>query len=232
MRRVAASSGRGEPSMDGQRVRFPVARRIRPLGATVTYAPHRAAPASAVAVYDDTAEAGSLRWKMRVWIAGGILAALALIAFGVWAVVTADRQPVTTARVVPGGTALAGSFQFTVNGVRCGERSIGPDGLEQRAAGHFCLLDVVVKNLGSEPELFDSGSQRVYDANGVAYAAADQAAVFLNDYNPTLLNEIAPGRSVVGVLPFDVPVDAELTEVSVHGAMSTPGVRITLPPGR
>ena len=224
--------------MDGQRVRRPDASRNRSLGATVTYAPLRSASADVLVPVADGpmaegagAEGAESPWRTRAWIAGGIVASLALIAFGVWAVVTADARPATTARAVPGG-AFAGNFEFAVNGVRCGAKSIGPEGLEQRAAGHFCLLDVVVRNVGSEPELFDSGSQRVYDANGVAYAAADQAAVFLNDQSSTLLNEIPPGESVVGVLPFDVPVNAQLTEVSVHGSMSTPGVRMTLPPMR
>ncbi|MEV6303864.1 DUF4352 domain-containing protein [Actinoplanes sp. NPDC051861] len=156
---------------------------------------------------------------------------LALVAFGVWGVTTADRRPMAVGDAVPGG-ALAGNFEFAAGDLRCGVESVGPDGLDQRASGQFCLLHVTVKNIGGEPELFDSGAQRVYDANGVAYAVADQAAVFLNDRNPTLLNEIPPGDSVEGVLPFDVPKDAQLTEVSVHGSMSTPGVRIPLPPVR
>ncbi|WP_229067413.1 DUF4352 domain-containing protein [Actinoplanes sp. DH11] len=196
----------------------------------MTYAPHRSAPAHAVGSYDDGPEPGSSALRMKLWIAGGIVAVVALISFGVWAVATADRQPAVVATGAPGAAAVAGHFEFAVKGVRCGLDSVGPDGLEQRAAGHFCLLEVSVKNGGTEPELFDSGSQRVYDANGVAYAAADQAAVFLNDRNPTLLNEIPPGDTVTGVLAFDVPVDAELVEVSVHGALSTPGVRVTLPP--
>jgi hypothetical protein len=170
-----------------------------------------------------------LRWKIRIWIAGGVVTALALIAFGVWAVATADRRPAVVGREVPNGAA-AGNFEFVVTSLRCGVDSVGPDGLEQRAAGQFCLLGVTVKNTGAQPELFDSGAQRIYDTNGVAYAVADQAAVFLNDRSQTLLDEIAPGDTVAGVLPFDVPVDAQLTEVSVHGSMSTPGVRMTLPP--
>jgi hypothetical protein len=199
----------------------------------VTYAPHRSAPIDTVDVPApgeyDAPEPGLSALRTKVWIAGGIAAVVALVSFGVWAVVTADGRPTATATSAP-GAAMAGHFEFAVNGVRCGLAEVGPDGLQQRAEGHFCLLDVAVRNTGSEPELFDSGAQRVYDANGVAYAAAEQAAVFLNDRNPTLLNEIPAGDTVTGVLPFDVPTDVELVEVSVHGALSTPGVRITLPP--
>ncbi|BBH65327.1 hypothetical protein ACTI_20120 [Actinoplanes sp. OR16] len=194
----------------------------------MTYAPHRSPPAAVVEDYDGL-DPGTAALRTRLWIAGGIVAVVALVSFGVWAVVTAESRPLVVATSAP-GAATAGHFAFAVNGVRCGLDAVGPDGMQQRANGNFCLLDVSVKNTGSEPELFDSGSQRVYDANGVAYAAAEQAAVFLNDRNPTLLNEIPPGVEVTGVLPFDVPVDVELVEVSVHGALSTPGVRITLPP--
>ncbi|MFC7529132.1 DUF4352 domain-containing protein [Actinoplanes sp. GCM10030250] len=196
----------------------------------MTYAPHRSAPTRAVTPFDESREDRSLRWKTRIWIAGGVVTALALISFGVWGVATADRLPVTAAQL--SGGAMAGNFELSIGELRCGVESVGPEGLEQRATGQFCLLDVTVKNTSGEPELFDSGAQRVYDTNGVAYAVADQAAVFLNDRNETLLNEIAPGSSIAGVLPFDVPTDAQLTEVSVHGSMSTPGVRLTLPPVR
>jgi putative PIG3 family NAD(P)H quinone oxidoreductase len=221
VRRVANADRRGKPSMDGHR--------IRPLGDTVTYAPHRSASTRAVVPQDDGPDEQSLRWKMRIWVGGGVVTALALIAFGVWAVATAERIVVAEPEAVSGG-ARAGNFRFAIGELRCGVESIGPDGLAQRPSGQFCLLDVTVTNIGTEPELFDSGAQRAYDTNGVAYAVADQAAVFLNDRNPTLLNEIAPGDAVQGVLPFDVPEDVQLTEVSVHGSMSTPGVRITLPP--
>lgn len=201
--------------------------RIRPLGDTVTYAPHRSASTRAVVAPDDGPD--EQRWKMWAWVGGGVVTALALIAFGVWAVATAERIPGSRPEAVSGG-ARTGNFTFAVGELRCGVESIGPVGLEQRPSGQFCLLGVTVTNTGTEPQLFDSGAQRAYDTNGVAYAVADQAAVFLNDRNPTLLNEIAPGEAVYGVLPFDVPEDAQLIEVSVHASMSTPGVRITLPP--
>ena len=60
-------------------------------------------------------------------------------------------------------------------------------------------------------------------------AVAEQAAVFLNDRSPALLDRIGPGQTVAGVLPFDVPVDARLNAATLGGGRSTPGVRVTLP---
>lgn len=235
MRRVAAPFGRGEPSMDGQRVR---AGRVgcRPLGDTVTYAPHRAEPtrrdrraparhASARRPRFDRAE----QRRVRLWIAGGVVASAGLVAFGAWAVVT---TPPPAARIMAAPDSPIGGFDVDVTGVRCGVPSVGPSGLEQQAAGQFCLLDVKVTNNGREPLLFDSGSQRVRDTDGVAYAVAEQAAVFLNDHDSTLLNEIEPGDTVAGVLPFDMPVDTRPSDAELSDGMSSPGVRVTLPDPR
>jgi hypothetical protein len=228
MRRVAAPSGRGDPSMDGQRVRPRTRNRIRPLGDTVTYAPHRSAPTREVPSYEDGTDVH--RWRTRLWIAGGVAISTALVAFGVWAVVTTPATVVVTA--AEPADSPAGVFDFDVTGLRCGVSSVGPEGLEQKAAGQFCLLDVTVTNNSGEPELFASGEQRVQDTNGVAYAVAEEAAVFLNDRSPSLLSEVAPGTSVTGVLPFDVPSDVRLSEALLNGGMSTPGVRLKLPDPR
>src|SRR5689334_11633368 len=146
MRRVAVVSGRPQPSMDGQRVRPGRAPRIRPLGDTVTYAPHRA-PARKLPADGDDAPAP--RWRTRLWVTGGVVVSAALIAFGGWAVTTSPPPALPTG-AMPGGSP-AGGFEVGVTGVRCGVQSVGRGGLEQRAAGQFCLLDVKVTNSGREP---------------------------------------------------------------------------------
>jgi hypothetical protein len=240
MRRVAAASGRTIPSMDGQRVRLP-ARGIRSQGDTVTYAPHRSAPtrearrpaahhAPSRRARSRRDETDAYRWRTRRWIAGGVATSAALVAFGVWAVITTPATVVVTV-ADPGDPAAAG-LGFDVTGLRCGVPSIGPEGIAQKAGGQFCLLDLKVTNNGGEPKLFDTGAQRVHDTNGVPYAVADQAVVFLNDGSPSLLSEVEPGETVSGVLPFDVPSDVQLSEAVLTGAMSTPGVRVTLPDPR
>jgi Domain of unknown function (DUF4352) len=202
----------------------------------VTYAPHRSAPAREarraparrLLSHEDGAD--TQRRRARLWIAGGIMASAGLIGFGVWAVLTTPATVVVTI-AEPDDSPPAG-FGFDVTGLRCGVPSIGPEGQEQKAAGQFCLLDLTVTNNGGEPELFDSGAQRVRDTKGVAYAVADQAAVFLNDASPSLLAEVDPGETVNGVLPFDVPSDVHLSEALLSGAVSTPGLRVALPDPR
>ncbi|WP_106321369.1 DUF4352 domain-containing protein [Actinoplanes italicus] len=194
----------------------------------MTYAPHRSAPTREVPSYEDGTDVH--RWRTRLWVAGGVAISTALVAFGVWAVVTTPETVMVTA-AEPDDSPV-GIFDFDVTALRCGTTSVGPEGLEQKAAGQFCLLDLRVTNNSGEPEVFVSGEQRVQDTNGVAYAVAEEAAVFLNDQSPSLLGELDPGETVTGVLPFDVPSDVHLSEAVLTGGMSTPGVRVKLPDPR
>ncbi|WP_285551424.1 DUF4352 domain-containing protein [Actinoplanes regularis] len=203
----------------------------------MAYTSHRAPRVRVVDPDDEGLDEWTLLWRTRIWVGGGVLAVLVLITFGIWAVATADSQaggPVVISGLAPAGATEAepGGFGLRVKGVRCGVSRIGPEALEQRAHGQFCLLDVRVTNNGQEPELFDSSVQRVYDTEGGVYAVADDAEVFLNDGSPTLLDEIRPGASVNGVLPFDVPKDSQLSEVSFRVSGSVPGVRMQLPSAR
>ncbi|WP_231953632.1 DUF4352 domain-containing protein [Actinoplanes derwentensis] len=156
-----------------------------------------------------------------------MLASAGLVAFGAWAVVTTP-PPASMIAVAPDDSP-GGGFDVDVTGVRCGVPSVGPSGMEQEAAGQFCLLDVKVTNNGREPVLFDSAAQRVRDDDGVAYAVAEQAAVFLNDRGSTLLNEIQPGETVAGVLPFDMPFGARPSDAELGDGATTTGVRVNLP---
>ncbi|XVU25363.1 DUF4352 domain-containing protein [Actinoplanes sp. CA-054009] len=123
-------------------------------------------------------------------------------------------------------SAFEGHFELTVTGSRCGVPTVGPQDLSQRATGQFCLVDVSVHNTGAEAELLDPGAQRAIDSRGAEHRVADQALVFLNEPRPTLLEEIAPGATVKGVLPFDVPAGVQLSELVLHTAMDSPGARV------
>jgi hypothetical protein len=172
------------------------------------------------------------------WIAGGVLALVALGSAGCGSSDSDDKAApapaaasASAASAVPvagAQTAAEGTFAFTVTGSKCGVKSVGPADLEQKATGQFCLVDVSVKNVGTKATLLDGGAQKGVDAQGKEYPVADLATVFLNDKSPTLLEEIKPGAEVKGVLPFQVPATAKITAVVLHGSMSTPGVRVAL----
>lgn len=212
------------------------------MGDTVTYTPHRSEPvrrgrtrreparhAPPRRAHSHDEEPGARRRSLK-WITGGVLASAGLVAFGAWAVVTSP-PPARIVTVAPDDSP-GGGFGVDVTGVRCGVSSVGPSGLEQQADGQFCLLDVEVTNNGREPVLFDSGAQRVRDSDGVSYAVAEQAAVFLNDRGSTLLNVIPPGETVAGVLPFDMPSGTRPSDAELSDGTTTPGVRVNLPDPR
>ncbi|XVV12662.1 DUF4352 domain-containing protein [Actinoplanes sp. CA-131856] len=160
---------------------------------------------------------GRRRWP---WLVG---AAVAVIAAGTAAFAVTRDSP---APAPEPPRAFEGHFELTVTGSRCGVPSVGPQDLPQRAAGQFCLVDVAVHNTGAEAELLDPGAQRAIDSQGAEHRVADQALVFLNEAQPTLLEEIAPGATVKGVLPFDVPAGVQLSELVLHTAMDSPGARV------
>jgi hypothetical protein len=164
------------------------------------------------------------RWP---WVAAATLAAIA-IGSGAYAMVSGTSGTVRPAPTVSVRSASDGSFAFAVGAVRCGDHSVGPADLAQTASGQFCLVDVTVRNAGTEAALLDPGAQRAFDDQGHGYPMSDRAAVFLNDGNPTLLEQIPPGASVPGVLPFEVPVGAKLTALELHDATGSTGVRVPL----
>jgi hypothetical protein len=124
-------------------------------------------------------------------------------------------------------SAFEGTFELTVEqAARCGITAVGPQELPQRAAGQFCLVDVSVQNTGTEAELLDPGAQRGIDAQGAEHPVAEQALVFLNEQQPTLLEEIQPGATVKGVLPFDIPAGSTLSELVLHSGVDSPGARV------
>jgi uncharacterized protein DUF4352 len=121
-----------------------------------------------------------------------------------------------------------GGFVFDVGTVECGVESVGPAELPQRANGQFCLVDVTVRNSGTEPALLDPGAQEAIDAQGRHYPMSDRATVFVNDGDPTLLEEIGPGKSVPGVLPFELPSGVSPVAVQLREKVGSPGVRVPL----
>jgi hypothetical protein len=121
-----------------------------------------------------------------------------------------------------------GGFVFDVGTVKCGVETVGPAELPQPANGQFCLVDVTVRNSGAEPALLDPGAQEAIDAQGRHYPESDRAAVFVNDGDPTLLEEITPGRSVPGVLPFELPSGVSPVAVQLRERLGSTGVRVPL----
>ncbi|WP_430792045.1 DUF4352 domain-containing protein [Actinoplanes sp. G11-F43] len=127
-----------------------------------------------------------------------------------------------------GDAARDGKFQFTVTKVKCGVNKVGSDLLGAKAQGQFCLVDVTVKNIGKEAQTFLDSVQKAYDGKKVEYSVDSSAALYANDDQQVLFEEINPGNTVKGKLVFDIPKGTELTSLELHDSMFSGGVTVGL----
>ncbi len=128
-----------------------------------------------------------------------------------------------------GEVARDGKFEFTVASMECGKASVGTNEyLTKQAQGQFCLVNVSVKNIGSEAQTFDSSSQYLYDAANAKFSADGTASLYANPQGSTFLNQINPGNSVSGILVFDLPKDKTPTAAELHDSAFSGGVRVNL----
>ena len=121
-----------------------------------------------------------------------------------------------------------GKFEFVVNGVDCGTKTVGNQLLNEKAQGRFCLVDVMVRNIGTEEQMFDGSSQKAFDAKGTEYSNDTAAELYANDGTATFLEDINPGNHVRGKLVFDVPTTVVLTELELHDSPFSGGVKVSL----
>jgi hypothetical protein len=141
---------------------------------------------------------------------------------------TEQGQPATKVAKL-NEAARDGKFEFTVSSVECGKSSVGTNEyLTKQAQGQFCLVNVNVKNIGTEAQTFDSSSQYLFDAAEAKYSADGSASIYANPSGSTFLNQINPGNSVSGVLVFDLPKDKTPVSAQLHDSPMSNGVQISL----
>lgn len=125
------------------------------------------------------------------------------------------------------GTSVRdGKFEFTVTGISTKTR-VGNNIVGQDAQGEFLLVNVTVKNIGKESQIFSSSTQKLHDADDVTYSADPAAAIYLGN-TQSFLNQINPGNSVKGILVFDIPKDAKPTTLELHDSPFSGGVEVSL----
>jgi hypothetical protein len=121
-----------------------------------------------------------------------------------------------------------GKFEFVVNGIDCSKKTVGNQFLNEKAQGRFCLIDVTVKNIGTEEQMFDGSSQKAFDLAGTEYSNNAAAELYANEGTATFLENVNPGNHVRGKLVFDVPATVVLTELELHDSPFSGGVKVTL----
>jgi hypothetical protein len=177
------------------------------------------------------------------WIATGVFVLLMAGVGTYFAYGTSDEVAPVTPTATAGDTAVAtvaaapvrpvitaseGTLAISVSNTECGVATVGPVDLPLAAEGEFCLVTMAVRNIGKEPRLLDPRAQRAVDEHGRSHRVAVEAAVFVNDQDPSLLDEIPPGATRHGVVPFDVPKGVRLAAFQLHKSPHSTGVRVPL----
>jgi hypothetical protein len=126
-----------------------------------------------------------------------------------------------------GDVATDGDVRFVVEKVRFRARRVGSRYLNAKPSGRFVLVTVRVTNAGSTPMTFTDVDQRLM-AGAVAYAPDPGAGLLVNARSPRWLEELAPGRSMRGVLVFDVPRRVTPETITLHAAPESAGVTVVL----
>lgn len=141
-----------------------------------------------------------------------------------------DSNTSETASIAKVGEPVRdGKFEFTIASIKCGETSVGTNQyITKQAQGQFCLLDMTVKNIGSEAQMFDSSSQYLYDGAGAKLSADSSASLYANPEGSTFLNQINPGNSVQGVVVFDIAKGATPVSAELHDSAYSNGVKVKL----
>lgn len=139
---------------------------------------------------------------------------------------SSSSKPAEVAKI--GQAVRDGKFEFTVTSIQCGKPTVGDQYLQKTAQGQFCLLNMTVKNIGSESQTFSDSGQLLFDANGNKYSADSGASFYANPSGSTFLNTINPGNVVTGSIVFDVPKGVTPTQAELHDSSFSGGVKVNL----
>lgn len=125
-----------------------------------------------------------------------------------------------------------GKFQFTVTGFTCGQTQVAnPDDtdLVVNAKGQYCLMQLTVKNIGSQSQNFDASSQYVYDASNTQYSSDTEATDTIEGSSQFAdFPSLNPGVSITGTIVFDVPTTVTPTTATLHDSSLSNGVKVNL----
>ena len=120
-----------------------------------------------------------------------------------------------------------GQFEFVVDSVECGARSVG-EGLGRKdAVDQFCLLALRVENTGQEGRTFAGGQQYLFDVDGKRHDPDLDATVRRGD-GRLLSTHLNPGQRLAGTLVYDVPERVALDRLELHDAPFSGGVSVVL----
>ena len=126
----------------------------------------------------------------------------------------------TTSRPVGiGQEVVDGTFAFIVNHV-----DTSPKFGNKRAQGVFAIVSMAIRNVGTDPQMFEWEAQRLKDSTGREYSASAMVPPLFGD----LVNSVDPGLQVSVKVGFDVPPGTKPTQIVLHDSLSSHGVPVNL----
>jgi Domain of unknown function (DUF4352) len=128
--------------------------------------------------------------------------------------------------------ARDGKFQFTVTSFSCGQSQLSNDNEFETATaqGQFCVLNLEIKNIGSEAQQLDNSAQYVYTSDGkqLSYASDGTTAANSSGSQCNLLPTINPGNSLSCNVAFDAPKGVTPAYAVLHDSSFSGGVKVNL----
>lgn len=142
----------------------------------------------------------------------------------------AAEEPVAEEPAPAGiGTPVSDAgFEFVVTGVEPGVTRVGSDLLGQDAQGQFVLVHLTATNIGTEGAYVYSDPQKATDAQGREFTADVVASAYVATDPTVFASQVNPGNQVAMTLVYDIPADATLTAITLHGGIFSDGVTVAL----
>lgn len=118
---------------------------------------------------------------------------------------------------VAGAQVIVDGVEVHVTGYEF-RQVVGSGILTKYPNGVFLLVEADLANNGLSAQQFNTWSFSLVDTHGRRYSVATDAALTLNttgERNVVWMNTIQPGLSQRLVIPFDVPADVDVTQLSL-----------------
>lgn len=142
--------------------------------------------------------------------------------------VSGGGEPTESDTAGLGDAVRDGQFEFTVSRVTCGHESIGEQWWKHEAQGEFCIVELAVRNIGTDARRFADGSQKAKGPEGNTYAADTGAGVVANGNGDAVWNVVNPGNAIDAKIVFDVPAGATLESLELHDSPFSGGVTVSV----
>jgi hypothetical protein len=144
--------------------------------------------------------------------------------------------PAAPAAPTPGGIGQVvrdGAFAFTVQKVDPPQPYIGDTAAKQ---GQFLVVQLNVRNIGTETKIFFAKEQKLKDAAGYVYPPtndglwAENKVLHGSPTDPNPLNQsLSPGDQLDAAVVFDLPSTVRPTAIELHESPLSVGTSVTLP---